>query len=425
MDEKVSRLRETLYLSAKADTERRFHALYDRIYRKDVLLEAWNAVRKNGGTAGIDNVHIRDIENSDTDAFIEGIHQELKQHAYRPLPVRRVLIPKSNGKMRALGIPAIRDRVVQTAVKLVIEPIFETDFEDCSYGFRPNKSAHDAVDAVVKYLNFGCEQVIDADISGCFDNIPKHPLMMSVARRIVDGSTLALIRSFLDAGIMDGSELSEPVAGTPQGSPLSPLLANIYLDHLDKRWKNAAHTTATHLVRYADDYLILGKGNMESELRFLRTVMEEMQLSLNEEKTRLVTAEEGFDFLGFHFIRHYSRRKGKRVTRWFPSPKSKQKIRSRIKEMTAKQRLSSMTPYEAKAELERTLTGWYGYFRHSMCSPAFSQVRESAQQSIGRMYNRWKQRKYIGRQKDMERHHLLLRSPPSPRTYTYLAHDAG
>ena len=261
MDDTVRMLRETLYLAAKADSKRRFHALYDKVCRTDILKEAWDTVERNGGTHGIDNIRIQDIENSEE--FIQNIAKELKQHTYRPSPVRKVLIPKSNGKMRALGIPTVKDRVVQTAVKLVIEPVFEVDFEDCSYGFRPGRSAHNAVDEVVKYLNFGCEHIIDADISGCFDNIPKHPLMMAVARRIVDGSTLALIRSFLDAGVMDDNEFSDTAAGTPQGSPISPLLANIYLDHLDKRWKNAQHTTETHLIRYCDDYVILGKGSME------------------------------------------------------------------------------------------------------------------------------------------------------------------
>ncbi len=415
MDDKVRMFRETLYLSAKADGKRRFHALCDKVCRTDILREAWNTVERNGGTHGIDNVRIQDIENSEE--FIQNMAQELKQRTYRPSPVRKVLIPKSNGKMRALGIPTVKDRVVQTAVKLVIEQIFEADFEDCSFGFRPDRSAHDAVDEVVKYLNFGCEQVIDADISGCFDNIPKHPLMMAVARRIVDGTILALIRSFLDAGIMDGSEFSYTAAGTPQGSPISPLLANIYLDHLDKRWKSAAHTTETHLIRYCDDFVILGMGSMEKEMELLREIMGELQLQLSVEKTRLTTAERGFDFLGFHFARHYSRRRRKRVTRWMPSSRARTRIKESIRQKTNKSNLATTTPYAAKQAVTRTITGWYQYFRHGMSTQAFTEIHDYAELSIGRMFSRWKQRKHIEKRMKLERRGLTLDRPPPATPY--------
>lgn len=415
MDDRVRMLRETLYLAAKADRNRRFHALFDKVCRKDILSEAWNTVERNGGTHGIDNVRIQDIENSEE--FIQSIAQELKQHTYKPSPVRKVLIPKSNGKMRALGIPTVKDRVVQTAVKLVVEPIFESDFEDCSFGFRPDRSAHDAVDGVVKYLNFGCEHIIDADISGCFDNIPKHPLMMSVARRIVDGSTLALIRSFLDAGVMDNNEFSDTAAGTPQGSPISPLLANIYLDHLDKRWKSAEHTTETHLIRYCDDFVILGMGSMEKEMELLREIMGELQLQLSGEKTRLTTAEQGFDFLGFHFVRHYSAGRRKRTTRWIPSKRARTRIKENIRQKTDKSNLATTTPYDAKQSVTRTLTGWYQYFRHSMSTEAFTEVHDYAELSIGRMFSRWKQRKHIGKRRKLERQGLTIDGPPPAMPY--------
>ena len=408
-------LRETLYLAAKADRNRRFHALYDKVCRNDILKEAWNTVERNGVTHGIDNVRIQDIENSEE--FIQNIVQELRQHTYRPSPVRKVLIPKSNGKMRALGIPTVSDRVVQTAVKLVIESVFEADFEDCSFGFRQGRSAHDAVADVVKYLNFGCEEVIDADIQGCFDNIPKHPLMKAVARRIVDGSILALIRSFLDAGIMDGSEFSDAAAGTPQGSPVSPLLANIYLDQLDKRWKSTVHTTETHLVRYCDDFVILGMGNMEKEMISLREIMSELRLQLSEEKTRLTTAEQGFDFLGFHFVRHYSRRRGKRVTRWMPSNRARTRIRENIRQKTDKSNLATTTPYGARESVGRALAGWYQYFRHGMSTQAFSEIHDYAELSIARMFSRWKQRKHVGMRQKREGHGLMLDRPPVATPY--------
>ena len=271
MGKNVSEFCSMLYEMAKTDSSRRFHSLYDKVQRMDFLEEAWKQVSENDGSAGTDGMTIRSISEQGAQQLLELIQQELRERTYSPSPLRRVWIPKSNGKKRGLGIPTVKDRIVQTAVKMVIEPLFECDFEPFSYGFRPNKSAHDAVDEIVKYLNFGCEHVVDADITACFDNIPKHNLMMQIAKRISDGALLHLIRQFLDAGIMEDNEIHTQERGTPQGSPLSPLLANIFLDQLDKQWKHSLlwmkSSADAHLVRYADDRAPRRKWNMFNCIR--------------------------------------------------------------------------------------------------------------------------------------------------------------
>ncbi|MGB6441817.1 MAG: reverse transcriptase domain-containing protein [Thermoplasmata archaeon] len=219
--DKVGELQEALYRAAKANAKRRFHALYDKMWRPDVLAEAWARVRANGGAAGVDGKTIEEIEREGVPLFLEGLARELREKTYQPSPLRRVWIPKPNGKARGLGIPTVRDRVVQTAAKMLLEPIFEADFEPCSYGFRPGRSPHDAVAQVVSYLNFGCERVIDADITGCFDNIPKSALMKAVARRVVDGAMLKMIRQWLDCGVLEGANLLYPDRVTPQPDFLS------------------------------------------------------------------------------------------------------------------------------------------------------------------------------------------------------------
>ena len=275
---------------------------------------------------------------------------------------------------------------------MVIEPLFECDFEPFSYGFRPNKSAHDAVDEIVKYLNFGCEHVVDADITACFDNIPRHNLMMQVAKRISDGALLHLIRQCLDAGIMEDNEIHAQGRGTPQGSPLSPLLANIFLDQLDKQWKHSLlwmkSSVNAHLIRYADDLVILSEGDAETVKRKLDDIMQSIGLQLNAEKTRIVEAGEGFDFLGFSFERHYSKRKRKRVTNWYPSARSKQRIRERILEMTHRSRLASTTPEETRERLIPVLNGWANYFIYSSATSAFSAVWDYARYRLMIMYCR-------------------------------------
>ena len=388
--DKVSELQGKLYDIAKAEPERRFHSLYDKIQRMDVLEHAWKSVMKNGGSPGIDGITISELKKNGIETLLTEIQSELKARTYQPSPLKRIYIPKTNGKQRPLSIPTVKDRITQTAIKIIIEPIFETQFEPNSFGFRPNKSAHDAVDEIVKYLNFGCEHVIDADISACFDNIDKHKLMEQVAKRISDGAMLHIIREFLDAGIMEDSEIHTQDKGTPQGSPLSPLLANIYLDQLDKKWKSSGlqnrYGEDAHLIRYADDFLILLTGNPAVAKKKLDEIMEDLDLTMNTEKTRIVRAEEGFDFLGFRFVRQYSQWRKKRVTRWFPSPKSEMRIREKILNLTNNRARSLMTPEDAKEMLTPVLRGWGNYFAHSLASNIFTGVWDYAQCRLMYMY---------------------------------------
>ncbi len=392
MGKSVGEIQRMLYDMAKANPEKRFHSLYDKIQRMDVLEEAWETVRRNGGSPGIDGITISEIKKEGVEKLLNEIQSELKTKTHKPSPLKRIYIPKANGKQRPLSIPTVKDRITQTAIKIIIEPIFETQFEPYSFGFRPDKSAHDAVDEIVKYLNFGCENVIDADITACFDNIDKSKLMEQVAKRISDGATLHLIREFLDAGIMEDSEIHSQDKGTPQGSPLSPLLANIYLDQLDKQWKasslSARYGGDAHLIRYADDFLILTTSNPETAKRKLDEIMENIDLTLNTEKTRIIKAEEGFEFLGFRFVRQYSAWRKKRVTRWFPSPKSELKIREKIFNLTNNRALATTTPEEAKELLIPVLRGWGNYFAHSLASKVFSDTWSYAQDRIMYMHCR-------------------------------------
>ncbi len=419
---KVGELQEAIYQAAKANAARKFHALYDRMGRRDVLKEAWVQVRANGGAPGVDGKTIEGIKEEGEDQFLDGIERDLREKTYRPSPLRRVWIPKPNGKVRGLSIATVRDRVVQTAAKLVLEPIFEADFEPNSYGFRPGKSAHDAVAEVTKWMNFGCEQVIDADIQGCFDNIPKLALLEAVARRVADGAMLKLIRRWLDCGVMEGENLLRPERGTPQGSPLSPLLANIYLDRLDKGWKasglEARGCADAHLVRYADDLVILAKWDAMKARETLETILTSMGLRLSEEKTRVVEAQEGFDFLGFHFERKYDPRRGKRVTRWYPSEKSERKVLERIRQMTQTRSLAKGTVHEVKKTLEPVLRGWGNYFQPSMAGESFSRVWWYAHSRLSVLWRRVRQKPGVGKFQELAGAGLLLYDiKPTPCPY--------
>ena len=263
-NEKVRQLQRRLWVCAKQSKTRRFHALYDRIYRSDVLWEAWKRVRSNKGAAGVDEVTLRSIEEQGVTRFLEGIQADLKAGRYRPQPVKRRWIPKADGKQRPLGIPTVRDRVIQMAAKLVIEPIFEADFQPCSYGFRPKRSATQALEAIREAGNRGHNFVVDADIQGYFDGIDRSILMDLVKERISDRRVLKLIRQWLEAGVMEDGMVRETLAGTPQGGVISPLLANIYLNKLDRIWAARCSPLGV-LVRYADDFV--AKCRTESQAR--------------------------------------------------------------------------------------------------------------------------------------------------------------
>jgi RNA-directed DNA polymerase len=308
--EKLRELQRALYLRAKKEPSFRAYALYDKVYRRDVLAHAYALVKANGGAPGTDGETIEDIETRGSEALQEGLHDELRTKRYRPGPVRRVYIPKLGGGERPLGIPNVRDRVVQMAAKLVLEPLFEADFDEYSFGFRPKRSAHQALDAIEDALEQGMCWIIDADVEAYFDTIPHDRLMKAVAERVVDSSMLALVKAFLEAPIVDERDGGRPrrnAQGTPQGGVVSPLLANIYLNLLDRNFRRRVEggSLGGRLIRYADDLVVLTPRRPDRELAWIGHIMRRLGLALHPEKTRVVDArKEHFTFLGHtHFWR--------------------------------------------------------------------------------------------------------------------------
>jgi len=383
-----------LYHKAKQEPAYRFYALYDKIYRTDILSQAYHLVRANKGSAGIDGITFEAIEeNEGVTALIVELEVALKNKTYKPDPVKRVMIPKKDGSQRPLGIPTIRDRVVQMAAKLVIEPIFEADFCDTSYGFRPKKSAHDAIDDVVDAMFHGHNEVIDADISKYFDTIPHANLMATVAERICDGEVLRLIEMWLKAPIMgldrDGTKRNVgggkgSRTGTPQGGVISPLLSNLYLHILDRIWErnNLKERLGARIIRYADDTVILCKqGKSDGAMTVLRQILERLKLSLNETKTKTVNAHlDRFDFLGFSIYMGEGKT-GKLYPHVEPSKKSLQNITDRVTELTRRER--TVMPLEWLVnEVNATVRGWVGYFHYRNCSRILAKVKRHVEQRL-------------------------------------------
>ena len=306
-NEKVRELQRKLYLSAKGNKKRRYHALYDKIYRKDILWEAWKQVKANRGTGGIDKIYIEDVVRYGEEKFLQEIQTELIEKKYHPKPVKRVYIPKKDGKQRPLGIPIIKDRVVQMATKIVIEPIFEADFKEHSYGFRPKRNAHQALEVIRKKCNNKGWWVLDADIKSYFDNINHEKLMKLVSQRISDRRILKLVEKWLKVGFIEQGERYESVIGSPQGGVISPLLSNIYLNYLDTVWEKYYKHLGT-LVRYCDDFVVIcrTKKDINHSYHAISDIMKRLEIELHPEKTRFVNlwdGKEGFDFLGFHHRR--------------------------------------------------------------------------------------------------------------------------
>jgi RNA-directed DNA polymerase len=378
--DKVRELQVKLYLAAKRSPRRRFHALWDRIHRRDVLERAWGQVRENRGAAGVDRITIAEIEKGGAEAFLDGLEAELREQRYRPRPARRVFIPKpGRSEQRPLGIPRVKDRVAQTAAKLVLEPIFEADFRDCSFGFRPKRSAHDALDQIKREVMRGSRWVIDADIRGFFDALDPEILEQLVCERVSDRRVLKLLRGWLRAGVLEGETLLRPEVGSPQGSPISPLLANVYLNALDRAWQDD-HGELGVLVRYCDDLVILCRTRAQAEaaLRELRALLAELRLELAEAKTRLVfldnEGEGSFGFLGFHhrMVESFSKPGRHFLARW-PSAAATQVARTRIRELTDR-RLLLLPLEDVVANLNRFLTGWAGYFRRGNSTTQFHKL---------------------------------------------------
>lgn len=365
--ESVRVLQRKLYLAAKANPTRKFGVLYDKVCREDVLRAAYAQVRANQGAPGIDRQTFEDIENGmGTDAFLSGIREKLVGKRYKPLPVRRVFIPKADGTQRPLGIPVIVDRVVQAAVKIVIEPLFEANFRDFSYGFRPRKSAHQALREVYKWLNYKCHWVVDADLKSYFDTIPHDKLLLSVRTKVIDRSVVKLIAMWLKAGVMEEMGVRKETTGTPQGGVISPLLANLYFHWLDQTWEKRGFGKRphdAHIVRYADDFVILCSRQPEFYLEQARAVLDRLGLTLNAKKTRILNAQEDtFDFLGHRFAVRASKRSGELKTFYYPTPKAMKSVKKKIREVVRTGQHWDL-PDLIQAKVNPILRGWGNYFK--------------------------------------------------------------
>ena len=389
--EKIRSLRRKLYVKAKAEPDFRFYQLYDKVWREDILHHAYRLARSNKGAPGVDGVSFAMIEAAGLENWLSGIRDELRGKTYRPQPVRRVLIAKPGGGTRPLGIPTIRDRVVQGAVKLVIEPIFEADLDPSAYGYRPKRSAGDATQMVHELLCRGYTDVVDADLSKSFDTIPHGDLLQSVLRRIVDRNVLRLIKLWLRSPVeetggdgkrrMSGGKKSR--RGVPQGGTLSPLLASLYMNRFLKYWRlsGQGHRLRAEIVNYADDFVILSRGHAREALAWTRQVMGRLGLTLNEAKTSVREArQESFDFLGYSFGPHCFRKDGHWYLGASPSKRSVARLKAKVRGVLGP---GNHAPWpEVRDQLNSMLRGWSHYFDHGTRMPAYRAVNNAVYEAV-------------------------------------------
>ena len=388
--ETVQTLQRTLCLKAKREPTYRFYALYDKVHRADVLAHAYALTRANRGASGVDGIRHEDIEAYGRERFLAELRCELQEKRYRPEAVLRVMIPKASGGERPLGIPTVKDRVVQAAVKLVLEPIFEPDFTDNAYGYRPRRSAQDAVREVHKRLEAGYVHVVDADLSKYFDTIPHAELLRSVSRRVSDGAILHLIKLWLKAPVEERNDRGKRTRsrtgnrGTPQGGVLSPLLANIYMRRFLKAWEQRGNDRrfGSRIVNYADDFVILCRGRAPEALAEAERIISQIGLSLNRTKTRICHAhEEPFDFLGYTFGPQYRFGTGRKYLGAYPSVASIRRLKTKLRRMVGNH-MSWISEEKLVGEVNRVLRGWTNYFSYGTLRKTYSRLEKFTQNRI-------------------------------------------
>lgn len=399
---KIQEFQRKLYEKAKAKPKFRFYSLYDKTYRTDILEEAYRRVKANGGTSGVDGETFSDIKSKGVTEYLAELQKELREGQYKPKPVRRVYIPKANGKKRPLGIPTIRDRIVQASFLMVLEPIFEADFSESSYGFRPKRSAQDAIREIYKYLNWGCEEIYDVDLEKYFETVEHWKLMRLLARKISDGRILHVIEQWLSCGYVEDNHHRQSKTGTPQGGVISPLLANIYLNPVDKAFerngiKNISKGSI-HIVRYADDIIVLAQKNLEKGIELLEDYTERLGLSINKVKSRKLNLKEDkkVEFLGFQLNQVQNKKTKNRLILVSPSPKSQKRCKEKIRKLINHN--VALKVRDQIGDLNRFLEGWTNYFRlgngsevlYKICCYVMKRVRRLLQRNKGRKGYGWK-----------------------------------
>ena len=372
---KVRLLQRALYCKSKQEKEARFYSLYDKLYREDILKEAWRQVKVNKGVPGIDGKAIADIIKQGEDLMLMKLQKQLREQRYQFSPVRLVEIPKPKGGTRPLGIATVEDRVVQTAMKIVIEPIFEAHFHDCSYGYRPKRNAKQASIAIREDLYRQAWGMVEIDFKAYFTSIPHDKLLKLISKRIADGNMLKLIKQTLKVGVMNAGNIEATKVGVPQGSPISPLYSNIYLAVIDQVWHKRGYPEklGATLHRYCDDAILVCRRDAQPALEAFAALAKKMELTLNTEKTRVTKLTDGFDFIGFNFVKRKSPNSGKHNIYIFPAKHARQAIRNKLKYLTS--RRAPISPHKYVDLVKPVVLGWVNYFRHTNASEAFRELQ--------------------------------------------------